>query len=279
MRALNQTARCTAAIVVVVVATLIISLPAAAQTQAQDRKTLEKQLRKEYKGKLCLLDSDEVPADLNISVPREERAIYRIGAPLLLRIRRVRVKKDRIEIVAERIIPFRILDGKIRGLRASVGRFTFASTKQRGTPTELAAVFRQTLSPEELTMKTLSKDWYKPRPKKASGQADGEEGRFTEFMPGVEEVGETVTPPMCVECPTPSFTRSARKVHYSGTVVLWIVITPGGWASNLIVFKGAKHGLNEQSVLAVSRWTFKPGMKNGKPVPTTTNIEVNFSIY
>ena len=84
---------------------------------------------------------------------------------------------------------------------------------------------------------------------------------------------------MCVECPAPEFTSGARQEKRSGVVVLWTIITAGGWASDMVVVKSAGHNIDEQAVLAVSRWKFKPGTKDGKPVATATTIEINFSIY
>jgi protein TonB len=37
-------------------------------------------------------------------------------------------------------------------------------------------------------------------------------------------------------------------------------------------------GLDQQAMAAVSQWRFKPGMKDGKPVPVYANVEVNFRL-
>jgi hypothetical protein len=35
-------------------------------------------------------------------------------------------------------------------------------------------------------------------------------------------------------------------------------------------------GLDENAVLALERWRFKPGLKDGKPVNVMLRVEVNF---
>jgi hypothetical protein len=39
------------------------------------------------------------------------------------------------------------------------------------------------------------------------------------------------------------------------------------------------YGLSEKAIEAVSRYRFKPAMKNGEPVPVMVNVEVNFRLY
>jgi outer membrane biosynthesis protein TonB len=38
-------------------------------------------------------------------------------------------------------------------------------------------------------------------------------------------------------------------------------------------------GLDEKALEAVSRYRFKPALKNGKPVPAIITVEVNFRLY
>ena len=38
-------------------------------------------------------------------------------------------------------------------------------------------------------------------------------------------------------------------------------------------------GLDENAIVALKQWRFRPGMLNGKPVDVALNIEVRFTIH
>lgn len=85
--------------------------------------------------------------------------------------------------------------------------------------------------------------------------------------------------PTCVYCPLASYSEEARKAKYQGTVLLQVVVTPDGRASNIEVVKGPGLGLEDKAVEAVKTWRFKPALgPNGKPVPTMVTVEVNFRL-
>jgi TonB family protein len=61
-----------------------------------------------------------------------------------------------------------------------------------------------------------------------------------------------------------------------GTVVLYLVVTAEGQASNLKVLRPLGFGLDQSAIRCVNAWIFKPGMKEGNPVPVAATIQVNF---
>jgi TonB family protein len=95
------------------------------------------------------------------------------------------------------------------------------------------------------------------------------------FRPGTGGVGY----PSCIYCPSPQYSEDARKAKYQGTVVLQVVITPDGRATNIEVVKGPGLGLEEKAVEAARNWRFKAAVgPSGRPVATITLIEVNFRL-
>jgi TonB family protein len=83
--------------------------------------------------------------------------------------------------------------------------------------------------------------------------------------------------PKCVECPDPSYSDQARSAKVSGMVVLHLIVTAEGYASNIQVKRSLGYGLDEKAVEAVGTWRFEPAVDpNDKPVPVWTDVEVNF---
>lgn len=87
-----------------------------------------------------------------------------------------------------------------------------------------------------------------------------------------------LTSPICSYCPQPMVPAQAKKTHFSrATVLLTVVVTTEGRASNMQVLKDPGWGFAERAVEAVSEWKFKPALdKDRKPLAVTVRIEVTF---
>ncbi len=96
------------------------------------------------------------------------------------------------------------------------------------------------------------------------------------FRAGVNGVGI----PSCLYCPDPQYSEEARKAKYQGTVVLQVIITADGRATNIQVVKGPGLGLEEKAIEAVRGWKFRPAIgPSGKAVPVIVPIEVTFRLF
>jgi TonB family protein len=96
---------------------------------------------------------------------------------------------------------------------------------------------------------------------------------------GVFRVGGGVSAPRALNTPDPDYSEEARKAKYQGTVVLWLIVDPGGRPRDVKVARSLGMGLDQKAIEAVRRWTFEPAMKDGKPVAVQINVEVNFRLY
>jgi TonB family protein len=94
----------------------------------------------------------------------------------------------------------------------------------------------------------------------------------------VSHIGRGVTPPVPIYKPEPQYSKQARKNRIQGAVVLKFVIDPTGHPRDIKVLRGLGYGLDEKAIECAAQWEFRPGMKDGQPVPVTATIAVNFSI-
>jgi TonB family protein len=86
--------------------------------------------------------------------------------------------------------------------------------------------------------------------------------------------------PRCIYCPAPRYSGDARKAKVEGTVVLQVVITTDGRATNVMIVKDLAKGLGMQAVESVRKWKFKPAAgPDGRPVAVSCPVEVTFRLY
>ena len=76
----------------------------------------------------------------------------------------------------------------------------------------------------------------------------------------------------------PEYSEEARKAKYAGTVVLQLIVDTTGKAQSIKVTRSLGLGLDENAIQAVNKWKFRPGYRNGQPVPVIATIEVNFRL-
>lgn len=112
-------------------------------------------------------------------------------------------------------------------------------------------------------------------PGRGGGVGPGEGGGFGG---GAFRPGGGVSAPQLVYRVEPEYTEEARKAKYQGTVVLYAVVDPDGMVRRVRVVRSLGLGLDEKALEAVKQWRFRPGMKNGQPVPVAASIEVTFRL-
>lgn len=99
-----------------------------------------------------------------------------------------------------------------------------------------------------------------------------------EFGQMVKIIGGGVSPPACISCPDPDYTRKARKAKLEGRVLLLCIVDESGRVQQILVVKSLGLGLDKEAIRAVQNWRFRPARRKGKPVPVYMNIEINFRL-
>jgi TonB family protein len=113
-------------------------------------------------------------------------------------------------------------------------------------------------------------------PGSGPGVGPGEGGGFGG---GVFRAGSTgVSPPQLLYKVEPEYTEEARKARYQGTVIVEATVGADGNVYGVMVVRALGLGLDEQAIIAIKQWKFKPGLKDGKPVPVAVSIETTFRL-
>jgi TonB family protein len=112
-------------------------------------------------------------------------------------------------------------------------------------------------------------------PGKGPGVGPGSGGGFGGLA---YKIGGGVSAPVPTYRPEPEYSEEARKAKWQGAVLLELIVDANGVPQEIKVLRSLGLGLDQKAIEAVQKWRFKPGLKDGKPVPVSANIEVNFRL-
>jgi len=77
----------------------------------------------------------------------------------------------------------------------------------------------------------------------------------------------------------PEYTKEATEAKLEGVVILSAVVATDGVPSEISVVEGLGKGLDEKAVECLQKWRFKPGTRDGEPVPMKVTVEMNFRLH
>jgi TonB family protein len=100
----------------------------------------------------------------------------------------------------------------------------------------------------------------------ASGQENAKEKTRVDVMPVVETRA------------MPKYPDAAKKDHLEGKVDLNVLVDTRGRVEKVEVLKTDARIFNEAAIRSAKEWTFKPALKNGKPVATWVTIPFQFKL-
>src|SRR6266851_4711480 len=114
-----------------------------------------------------------------------------------------------------------------------------------------------------------------------SGSGVGE-GSGGGFGGGVYQIGNGVTSPQLIKEVKPNYTGDAMRAKLQGIVEMEaVVLADGSVDANRIKITrslDSTFGLDQQAVIAVKQWRFRPGTYKGQPVPVLVNVELTFTL-
>jgi TonB family protein len=92
--------------------------------------------------------------------------------------------------------------------------------------------------------------------------------------------GNGVSAPVVVSRINPKYTREAMQAKIQGDVWLQLVVQPDGTVMNIKVLRSLDrvYGLDQAAIDAARKWLFKPGEKDGQPVPVRVTLQMSFTL-
>jgi len=94
-------------------------------------------------------------------------------------------------------------------------------------------------------------------------------------MEGTSEKGELVAP-LATQEVDPGYPLELMRHNVQGTVTLYAVIRSDGSVSQVRVLNSVDDRLDDYACAALSRWKFRPAMKNGNPVALEAVVMIPF---
>jgi TonB family protein len=98
--------------------------------------------------------------------------------------------------------------------------------------------------------------------------------------PQVFKPGNGITLPTVVHEVKPAYTAEAMQAKIQGSVWLLIVVGTDGTVGDITITRSLDptYGLDREAEKAAKQWRFKPGTKDGKPVPVEVTLELTFTL-
>jgi TonB family protein len=275
---------------VLTISIAVLALAGAPNARAEDKKSLEAELRRIYEHKLLSLRNPFFGKTLSFDpsgVPMQQVVAGPWSTCGVLQVQKLRIMQDAVEI-----------DGK---------RAILALRQEGGTPTRIKLQVEPILTSEPVLIriqtptlnvmqindsvsrvfqggrlvdrvaaywKPMASDLKSFRLKTPNGIIGELEGTRPVYLvnPGVVE------PPKVVYDPDPEYTEAARNKRLEGTTVLSVVVNEQGFPEILEITRGLGEGLDIQALAAVANWRFKPAVKGGKPIAVQITVEVSFHL-
>jgi TonB family protein len=89
----------------------------------------------------------------------------------------------------------------------------------------------------------------------------------------------TIVPPTIAEYTTPAlYSDQARQRRTEGVVTVALHVDDDGRVTNARVIKGLGNGLDQNALVAVRQWRFRPGTNNRSPVAMDAEVDIEFNL-
>jgi TonB family protein len=110
--------------------------------------------------------------------------------------------------------------------------------------------------------------------------AGPQQGALTFDSPGVAHVGDRgLTLPVVVKRVGIRYTAEAMRAGVHGPIIVECIVKTDGTIGDVRIVRAPQEplGMDDEAIKTAKQWRFKPGRKDGKPVPVLVSIDFQFS--
>jgi TonB family protein len=94
----------------------------------------------------------------------------------------------------------------------------------------------------------------------------------------VYRVSDQVTAPKALTTAKPPYTPAAMLKRIEGFVELEVDVMPDGTVGAVALVKSLDPALDQEAAKTAKKFTFTPGMKDGKPVAVRTTVKLEYNM-
>jgi len=105
--------------------------------------------------------------------------------------------------------------------------------------------------------------------------SDGPPPQDTE---GIYSSRDGITNPVPLAQTEPRYTKAAREAHFEGDVTATAIVGEDGTLRAIRIVESPGYGLDQNVIECLQGWKFKPGERDGKPVPVRATVTVKFRL-
>jgi protein TonB len=97
---------------------------------------------------------------------------------------------------------------------------------------------------------------------------------------GAYQIGNGVLPPDLIHRTQPQYTAEAMRAKIQGVALLSGIVGVDGTLQDIRISRSldGTFGLDQEAIKCVRQWRFRPGTRQGQPVPVYVTIEVAFNL-
>lgn len=101
------------------------------------------------------------------------------------------------------------------------------------------------------------------------------------FGGGAYRPGSGIVNPTLLRQEQPKYTSEAMRAKIQGTVELDVVVLENGTVGDVQIAKSLdkSFGLDQEAIIAAKKWLFRPGTRQGQPVPIIVRLILEFRLH